>query len=161
MGRKPLLGHQFSFGLCLPILPLSPLNPPFPSPSSQVKPNFFYLHISKVSPALYTIIIALSLPLLHNPGHLSLSLPHLSISARLGTAGVPLTTSLHWLLLMWNLPSGHLLDVRQRDTEGDRQSVVERETFTDCFTDGVQFQSLEMWRQVISFCKKKHLKEGK
>lgn len=105
------------------------LIPTCPSPPSLPESNliFSYLHISKASPALHTIIIAPSPPLPHNPGHLSLSLPHLSISTRLGTAGVPLTTSLHWLLLMWNLPSGHLLDVRQRDTERDRQSVWVRE----------------------------------
>ena len=61
-----------------------------------------------------------------------LSLPHLSISARLGTAGVPLTTTLHWLLLMRNLPSSHLLDVHQRDTARDRQRACDWESFTDC-----------------------------
>lgn len=77
-----------------------------------------------------------SLILRHNPGNLSLHpLPHLSISALLVTAGVPLTTTLRWLRLMRNLPSSHLLDVHQRDR--DRQSVS-----LTAFTDGVWLLSL-------------------
>lgn len=118
VGRRPLLGHQFS--LCLSPY-ISALTRPSPL-SLWVKPHFSYLHISMASPALHTIIISPSPPPPQIPGHLSFSLPHLSISVRLGTAGVPMTTPLDWLLLMWNLPSSHLLDVHQQDTERDRRS---------------------------------------
>lgn len=113
------------FLACISPLPTLHLRPILLLLLSKTLP-LSHLHIATAS--LHTIIILPSPPR-HNPGHLSLSLcPHLSISARLGTAGVPLTTTLHWLLLMRNLPSSHLLDVHQRDTERDGQ----RESFTDC-----------------------------
>lgn len=129
-GREPLLGHRFSSDLFLPF-PLSSHPQPPVSPSLlfshfhiAMAPLASHNHNNPPLPQLALIQATSPLPFL--------SLPHLSISARLGTAGVPLTTTLHWLLLMRNLPSSHLLDVHQRDTARDRQRACDWESFTDC-----------------------------
>lgn len=109
------------------ISPLPHPPPPTITPTLSKTSPPSHLHIATASLAFHTIIIPPSPLSSSSPRapatYLSPSLPHLSISARLGAAGVPLTTTLHWLLLMRNLPSSHLLDVHQRDTERDGQHM--------------------------------------
>lgn len=122
--RKSLLGHQFALAYASPSCLYFTATHPSPSLTERKKTTSppFYFHTATASLTSHTIII-LPIPPHHKSDHILLALfprgP--SISARLGRAGVPLTTTLHWLLLKQNLPRSHLLDVHQHDTDRDRQ----------------------------------------